>query len=57
MPKLEMLDWLSKIPEPPRKIFITHGEAAASSALKEKIETRFKWDCVVPEYNYKEELV
>ena len=52
----EILDWLKNFNHHPRKIFITHGEPEAANALKEKIETRFKWRCVVPEYLYSELL-
>ena len=46
----EILQWLSHFNHHPRKIFITHGEPEAANALKNKIEERFKWPCVVPEY-------
>lgn len=53
----EMLQWLSHIRKTPRKIFITHGEKAAAESLKEKIETQFHWNCVIPEYLHSIELV
>lgn len=46
----EILDWLSKFNRRPRKVFITHGEPEAANALKEKIEEKFDWTCVVPDY-------
>ena len=46
----EMLTWLSHLKKTPRKVFITHGEKESSSALKEKIEQKFDWDCIVPQY-------
>lgn len=46
----EILQWLSHFNHSPRKIFITHGETTAAYALKEKIETRYGWPCVVPKY-------
>ena len=52
----EMLTWLKHIKHPPRKVFITHGEAESANALKEKIEHTLKWDCSVPEYQDKYEL-
>lgn len=36
-----LLTWLSKIQPTPKKIFINHGEALASSALKAQIEEQF----------------
>lgn len=53
----EMMQWLSNFNHHPRKVFITHGEPEAADALKEKIESRFKWPCVVPEYMQSEVLV
>jgi len=46
----EILQWLSYFNHTPRKVFITHGEPAAAMALKEKIEERFQWECVIPDY-------
>lgn len=52
----EMLEWLSNLKNPPRKIFITHGEEASTRALKDKIEQQFHWNCSIPEYLDKVEL-
>jgi len=52
----EILDWLGHFQSPPRKTFITHGEAEAASSLKMKIQDRFGWDAVVPEYLQQVEL-
>lgn len=52
----EVLQWLSGLTKPPRKVFITHGEAASAISLKEKIEEKFGWECYVPEYLEKVEL-
>lgn len=52
----DMLNWLSHLKNPPRKIFITHGEEEASKVLKEKIEKQYQWSCHIPEYLYEEEL-
>ncbi len=46
----EILDWLRHFQEPPRKVFITHGEPAAASSLQMKIEEHFGWHAVVPDY-------
>ena len=53
----EILDWLAHFNHHPRKVYITHGEPEAANSLKEKIEERFKWRCVVPEYLQSEQLV
>lgn len=52
----EILDWLKNFNHHPRKVFITHGEPEAALSLKEKIEKRFHWTCVVPDYMYTEAL-
>ena len=52
----EILDWLSHFREPPRKVFLTHGEPEAASSLKFKIEDRLGWIVEIPEYMQKEEL-
>lgn len=36
--------------------FITHGEKESANALKDKIEKKFHWCCLVPEYLDKHEL-
>ncbi|GGI77711.1 MBL fold metallo-hydrolase [Legionella impletisoli] len=54
---VELLEWLSRIHEPPRKLFITHGEKQASVALKEKIAAKYAWNCVIPEYEEEVELI
>ncbi|MFZ4077668.1 MAG: MBL fold metallo-hydrolase RNA specificity domain-containing protein [Legionellaceae bacterium] len=46
----DMLSWLGYLKKTPRKIFITHGEKKSALALKEKIEEKFNWPCLVPEY-------
>ena len=45
----EILRWLSSFKAPPRVTFITHGEPAASDALRQRIEEQLGWNCVVPE--------
>ena len=46
----EILAWLLGFREPPRRTFITHGEPAASDALRHRIEEELGWQCSVPEY-------
>jgi metallo-beta-lactamase family protein len=52
----EILDWLAHFNHHPRKVFITHGEPEAANALKEKIQAKYKWACVVPDYLQTETL-
>jgi metallo-beta-lactamase family protein len=46
----EILAWLSNFEAPPRMTFVTHGEPAASDALRHRIEEELGWSCRVPEY-------
>ena len=45
----EIIDWLRNFEKPPKKTFITHGEPAASDALRQRIEEELGWICYVPE--------
>ena len=46
----EILDWLGRIDKPPRRTFVTHGEPAASDALRARIKQELNWECRVPEH-------
>jgi metallo-beta-lactamase family protein len=46
----EIMRWLGNFRRPPGTCFITHGEPAASDALRRRIEETLGWRCVVPEY-------
>ena len=46
----EIMVWLSHFATPPRKTFITHGEPAASDALRHRVEEHLRWSCCVPDY-------
>lgn len=46
----EILTWLGHFQASPRQTFITHGEPAASDALRHRIEEVLGWPCSVPEY-------
>ena len=52
----EILSWLGHFRRPPKTTFITHGEPAASDALRKRIEDGLKWKCVVPAYRDEVEL-
>ena len=52
----EIIGWLANFARPPRRTFITHGEPAASDALRRRIEGQLGWPCVVPEYRDQVEL-
>ena len=46
----ELYRWISSLKEPPRKVFMTHGEESAAIALQQFIAEKTGWTCVVPEY-------
>jgi metallo-beta-lactamase family protein len=45
----ELMAWLKTAPRAPRGIFITHGEPAASDALRFRIRNELGWEALVPE--------
>jgi metallo-beta-lactamase family protein len=44
------MTWLKGFRDAPRTTFITHGEPAASDALRHRIEEELGWSCVVPDH-------
>lgn len=46
----ELFRWVSSIKTPPRKVFITHGEASVAASFGEFLHGKTGWNCVVPEY-------
>lgn len=44
----EMVAWLASAPEPPRTVYVVHGEARASHRLAARIEDELGWCAVVP---------
>jgi metallo-beta-lactamase family protein len=46
----EILKWLSAFTEKPYKVFITHGEPNAATALQSKISERLGWNTEIPHY-------
>jgi metallo-beta-lactamase family protein len=51
-----LLQWLNHFEQPPRKVFLTHGEEQAALALKKSIESRFGFDVSVPLYGSQHEF-
>ena len=52
----EILNWLNNFREPPRKVFLTHGEPEAVSSFKFKIESHLGWNVEVPSFGQTIEL-
>ena len=51
-----LLAWIGALPQPPRHVYVTHGEPEAADALRQAIEERHRWPCSVPEYLESAEL-
>jgi metallo-beta-lactamase family protein len=46
----ELFHWISSLKEPPRKVFITHGEESQATAFGKFLTEKTGWSCVVPDY-------
>ena len=47
---VEITQWITRFPNRPKKIFLTHGEPLASVALKDYIESQLQIPCIIPAY-------
>ena len=45
-----LLRWLGNLKQPPRRVFLTHGEESVSLNLAKQIEEKLKWPVTVPHY-------
>jgi metallo-beta-lactamase family protein len=52
----EILHWLEGLSAPPRRTFLTHGEAGPAGAMATHIRERFGWTVEVPQYGEKFEV-
>ncbi|NLG77228.1 MAG: MBL fold metallo-hydrolase [Xanthomonadaceae bacterium] len=52
----ELMDWIRRFSPSPKRTFVTHGEPAASDALRHRIEMELKWKTAVPDYRDSFEL-
>lgn len=52
----DTLNWLSKLPVRPKRIFLVHGDLESLSSLKEKIEHQLRIDVLIPGYRDQVEL-
>lgn len=51
-----LVDWLRRIPAPPKKVFVVHGEPSASDTLRRRIADELGFNAVVPEHGEKVDL-
>ena len=45
-----LIDFVGRISNKPKNIFIVHGEIDAQNALKKHLETKFNIPCIIPDY-------
>ncbi|HYQ04743.1 MAG TPA: MBL fold metallo-hydrolase [Polyangiaceae bacterium] len=45
----ELCAWLQRSSLRPKRVFVTHGEPAASDALRRRLRDTFGWNCGVPD--------
>jgi metallo-beta-lactamase family protein len=48
--KEELLQWLSGLKRPPRKLFVVHGESESAQHFGEFMRDKTGWDVMVPAY-------
>ena len=48
----ELLRWLSDIKEPPKKVFLVHGEYSVQKTFRDKLHDKFGWDVEIPEQGF-----
>ena len=46
----ELLAWLDALPQPPKHVYVTHGEPEAADSLRQAISEKHRWACSVPDY-------
>jgi metallo-beta-lactamase family protein len=46
----ELHQWLSSLKDPPRTVFITHGEEEQALAFQKFLSGKTGWSCAVPDY-------
>jgi metallo-beta-lactamase family protein len=52
----EVIAWLRQMRSVPRHVFVTHGEASASDALRQRLQSDLGWAVSVPEYRDEAQL-
>ena len=46
----ELVKWLSSLRQPPRRLFVTHGESSVSQHFASLVKDKMGWNVSVPEY-------
>ena len=48
--KNDLFRWLSSLTQPPRRVFIVHGEPESSRNFAELVQQRTGWNVALPQY-------
>ena len=48
--KDELLEWLSGLKKPPKKVFVVHGESESANAFGNYVREKTGWQVAVPAY-------
>jgi metallo-beta-lactamase family protein len=54
--RAELMRWLKAFKEPPKTVFIVHGEPTAADTFRHDIEQDLGWNVIVPDHGEKVEL-
>jgi metallo-beta-lactamase family protein len=46
----ELLQWLSGLKRPPKKLFVVHGELESAEHFADYVRSKTGWDVTVPAY-------
>jgi metallo-beta-lactamase family protein len=46
----ELLEWISNLKQPPRKVFLVHGEKESAEHFRQYLTANTGWNVMVPEY-------
>jgi metallo-beta-lactamase family protein len=46
----ELMAWMAAVAEPPRAVYVTHGEPTAADTLRARIKRELHWNVRVPEH-------
>ena len=44
----ELIAWIAKLKEPPKRVFVVHGEAGSSDVFADRIKSELGWKAFVP---------
>ena len=48
-----LLEWLTGLKRPPRRLFVVHGEPEAAASFAELVREKTGWQVAVPDYREK----